>query len=321
MTQEHIGMALAFGTTMCWTFSSVCFEQASRRIGSVPLNLIRLVIAVGFLATFVALSQWMGWTSAALPSVRQFWLIALSGLVGFFLCDLFLFRAFVLIGARVAQLVMCLAPMFAGLCGYFIADETLSWVDGLGIAITLAGVMWVVSERPVAPAQGAEAADEGAMHPVHSRRETLTGLLFALIGAATQGLSMPIAKIGFAASQPGEIELPPAEATLIRAASGVVCFTAFILAIGMTRKTLTGLRDARAMTYATVGAFLGPFMGVSLWIAATARVQTSIAATVTCLVPITIVPLAILVRKERVSWRAVVGSLIAVAGVVVLALW
>lgn len=321
MTSDQIGMALAFGTTVCWTFSSIFFEQASRRIGSVPLNLIRLVIAVGFLAAFVVIAQQLSEAPARVPSGRQATMIALSGFIGFFVCDLFLFRSYVLIGARLAQLVMCLAPMFAGAFGYLIADEQLSWMDALGISITLAGVMWVIGERPPVPAQGAEAADEGATHPHHARRDTITGLVFALIGAATQGLSMPLVKIGFKPLEPGEVELPPVEVTLLRAASGVVCFAAFIALAGFTKKTLAGLRDGRAMGYATAGAFLGPFAGVSLWIASTKFVETSIAATVTCLVPITIIPLAIFVRKERVTWRAIVGSAIAVAGVMVLAWW
>jgi drug/metabolite transporter (DMT)-like permease len=321
MTNDQIGMALAFGTTVCWTFSSIFFEQASRRIGSVPLNLIRLVIALAFLAAFVVVAQWVTGSFTHIPSGRQATMIALSGFIGFFVCDLFLFRSYVLIGARLAQLVMCLAPMFAGGFGYLIAHETLSWMDALGIAITLAGVAWVIGERSPVPAQGAQVADEGAAHPHHARRETITCLLFALIGAATQGLSMPLVKIGFKALEPGEVELPPAEVTLLRAASGVVCFAVFIALARLTRKTLAGLRDGRAMGYATAGAFLGPFMGVSLWIASTKFVETSIAATVTCLVPITIIPLAIIVRKERVSWRAIVGSAIAVAGVIVLAWW
>ena len=43
------GELAALGTALCWTVSSLAFTAAARRMGSLALNLIRLVIALAFL--------------------------------------------------------------------------------------------------------------------------------------------------------------------------------------------------------------------------------------------------------------------------------
>ena len=95
------GVALSLTTAFCWTISSICFTSASRRVGSLVVNLIRLLIAFAFM------SLW-GWLhrGRALPtdaSAQRWMWLSLSGFVGFFIGDMALFRAFVVIGARSAR--------------------------------------------------------------------------------------------------------------------------------------------------------------------------------------------------------------------------
>ena len=50
---EHLGEVAALGTVMSWTATALFFEAAGHRIGSLVVNLVRLVIALAF---FVPLS-------------------------------------------------------------------------------------------------------------------------------------------------------------------------------------------------------------------------------------------------------------------------
>ena len=43
------GELAALGTATCWTGSSLAFEAAARRVGSLSLNLVRVVAAFGWL--------------------------------------------------------------------------------------------------------------------------------------------------------------------------------------------------------------------------------------------------------------------------------
>ncbi len=43
---SHAGELAALATACCWTVSALAFQNAGRRVGSLPVNLIRLVMAV-----------------------------------------------------------------------------------------------------------------------------------------------------------------------------------------------------------------------------------------------------------------------------------
>ena len=44
---DFTGELISLGTAFCWTFTVVGFESAGKRVGSLPVNIIRL--AFGFI--------------------------------------------------------------------------------------------------------------------------------------------------------------------------------------------------------------------------------------------------------------------------------
>jgi len=85
MFQSHLGEFAALIVAICWTFSALAFEAASKRVGSLAVNIIRLALALVFLSVF----SWFH-RGLALPTdashYQWFWL-SLSGFVGFVLGD------------------------------------------------------------------------------------------------------------------------------------------------------------------------------------------------------------------------------------------
>ena len=49
--ENYYGELAGLGTAICWTATSMFFEAAGKRIGSLSVNLIRLVIAFFLLGT------------------------------------------------------------------------------------------------------------------------------------------------------------------------------------------------------------------------------------------------------------------------------
>ena len=72
------------------------------------------------------------------------------------------------------------------------------------------------------------------------------------------------------------------------------------------------------MARTSLGAFFGPFLGVSLSLVAVQYTEAGVAATLMALVPVMIIPLTILVRRERVTPRSVIGAVVAVGGAALL---
>jgi drug/metabolite transporter (DMT)-like permease len=93
------------------------------------------------------------------------------------------------------------------------------------------------------------------------------------------------------------------------------------LLLGQVRPTFAALRRRpEAMKYILGGAFFGPFLGVTLSLVAVQRTQVGIASTLLALPPIFLLPISHFVFKERIGWSAIAGTLVAVAGVAILAL-
>src|ERR1035437_7577169 len=124
MFQSHIGEIAGLGVAVCWTLSALYFEKAGHKIGSLSVNFIRLLFAIVFLGIATFFSRGIFFPTDA-TGYQWFWL-GLSGFVGFFLGDLFLFKSYSIIGSRTAALMMSLAPMLTAIIGWFFLKETLT---------------------------------------------------------------------------------------------------------------------------------------------------------------------------------------------------
>src|SRR5690554_7393228 len=53
----HIGELAALATAFCWTFTSMAFESAGKKVGSLSVNLIRLVMVLVLLSLYTLVTQ------------------------------------------------------------------------------------------------------------------------------------------------------------------------------------------------------------------------------------------------------------------------
>jgi drug/metabolite transporter (DMT)-like permease len=302
------GELAALGTAACWTTSSLAFTAAGRRIGSLSLNLIRLVLGFFFLVAFCALTRGLPLPTDA---TREAWAwLSLSGAVGFVIGDLCLFRAFVVIGPRISTLIMSLVPPIAATLGWLWLGERLGPMDLAGMALTLAGIIWVVLER--APRVAALPGVAAAVQPGHTGGMShARGIALAVLGAVGQAVGLVLSKLGMG-------DYDPFAATQIRIIAGIAGFSLVFFAVRWWGRVFESVRHKAGMGYAALGAFSGPFLGVSLSLVAVQRTQTGVATTLMATVPVMILPVLIVFRLERVSVRAAFGAALAVGGVALL---
>lgn len=301
------GELLGLLAAVFWTGSTLAFTAAGRRVGSLAVNITRILIAM------VLLSIWYSLRSGHLVPVdatlhNWLWLL-LSGFVGFFLGDLCLFRAYLVIGPRLSTLLMALAPPVAAIAGWIWLDERLTAIQLLGMFVTLCGVAWVVMERP---------SQEGK-----SRTHVpLYGLLLGFLGAAGQGVGLVLGKVGMQLPEAQQLTgletFDPIAATLIRSYAGAAGFLALIFLRNRQGQVLHALRDKRGLICIMIGAVVGPTVGVALLLRSVQLIPSGVAQTLVATVPVMILPFLILIYKEKVSWRAGIGAVIAVSGVAIL---
>lgn len=298
---QYIGEIAALLTAVFWTVTSMSFESAGKKIGSLQVNLIRLVFAffiygvVNYFRRGLALPLDAG-------AERWAWL-ALSGLVGFVIGDLLLFQSFVVVGARIAMLIMALTPPITAFVSWLMLDEVLSLMNWLGMIVTLTGISIVILKR--------EKQDENSDKKRKiTTNYSISGILLAFGGAVGQGVGLVLSKKGMG-------EYDAFAASHIRVITGMVGFAVLILFTKRYGKIWKALHHKSAMKRVALGSVFGPFLGVSFSLLAIQNTQAGIAATIMSIVPVLIIPPAIFIFHEKVNWKEIIGAVITVGGVAI----
>ena len=297
--QNHFGEIAAILTAMFWTVTSLAFESAGKKVGSLAVNLIRLVIAFFFLGFFTLIARGVFFPTDA--TLFQWKWLALSGLVGFVIGDLLLFQAFVVIGARISMLMMALAPPFTAFISWLILGEVLTLMNWLGMAVTMIGIVIVILKRE-------KIEKNGEIRKKLKSNYSVTGILLAIGGALGQATGLVLSKKGMG-------DYDAFSASQIRVLTGIVGFAILFFFMKRWPRVWAALKHNSAMKRISLGAFFGPFLGVSFSLLAVQNTKTGIAATLMAIVPVLIIPPAVFIFKEKLNWKEILGAVITVGGV------
>ncbi len=292
------GELAAVGAAALFGLSSTFFTLAGRRVGPSTVNRARLL-----LAALLALCLHWATRGEPLPSAAtaNAWLwLGLSGVIGLALGDASLFQAYVRIGPALAMLIFSTTPVLTALFGYAFLEESLAAVEWMGISVTLLGIGWVVSEPKRREFHGAG-------------RSYRAGLLYAAGGALGQALGLLTAKLGL-----GE-GVAPQSANLMRLLAAAAAIWVVALLTGGAHHTHSAFRnDSRASVFTMAGTAAGPLFGVWLSLVAIEEAPLGIASTLMSLTPIFLLPITRLVFSEPISYRAVIGTIVALSGAAIL---
>lgn len=301
VSTSFLGELAALATAAAWAFSSLFFTAASRRVGALVVNRGRLVFAV----LLVGAAHWLSYGQPfpfGAEGYRFVWL-GLSAVVGLVIGDSLLFQCYVLVGTRIGVLLFSFGPVFGALLAWIALGERLSAIELAAMALVLGGVTWVVLER-----QGAGL--KGPRTPGYLR-----GILFGAGAQLCQAAGLVMAKRGLADG------FPALSGVMIRMVVGMIVLWALAAVTGQAGQTIRRVRgDRRALTAMFGGAFLGPFLGVWMSLVAVQTARVGIASTLMAMTPVISLPLVRWVLKERITYRALLGTLIAMAGVALMIL-
>lgn len=296
MLQSHFGEIASLVTAICWTITAVAFESAGKKVGSLSVNYIRLFIAFVLIGIYTLLTRGMFLPLDA-SGYTWFWLL-ISGLIGFVIGDMFLFQAYVEIGSRISLLIMSAVPPITAIAGFIIMGETLTLLGIIGMIITIAGIAVVILSK------NSNGKKVRFSHPVR-------GISFAFIGALGQAFGLICSKFGMG-------NYDPFASTQIRIIAAIIGFSIVIISSRRLRSLFSALKDLKAMRDISIGSFFGPFLGVSFSLLAVQYTETSIVSTITAVSPILIIPASILIFKEKVKPKEILGAFISIIGIVIL---
>lgn len=293
------GELISIGVAISWTLTAICMEYASKRLGSITTNSIRL--SLGVLLTGLVLLVCTGsFFPISAPKESWYWM-GLSGLVGYVFGDFCLFYSYIVIGARFGQLFMTLAPIAASFAGLAILGETIRPIAILGMGVTLGGIAMSILSRK----------DGSTKIKLPTK-----GILLGIGAGVGQGIGLVLSKYGmdFYYAKCGESMIIPFAAGQIRMIVGSIAFTTVLLIQGNGKEAVPAFTNHKISLSILGGTVFGPLIGVSFSLLAVRYTASGIASTLMALTPIIILPYAAWHQKQKVTILEILGAVISVTG-------
>lgn len=304
---HHLGEIISLGVAVSWTITAWFSDKASRRVGVMVTNVLRLVLAALFLGLLL-------WFTVGHPypvhADKDTWLwLGLSALVGYVFGDYCLFSSYIHIGARFGQLLMTLAPPMAAIAGWILLGETLTWKSIFAMIITLCGIGISILSR-----------DSGKHYKLDL---PLKGILLGIGAGIGQGVGLVLSKVGmqhYSEAIPPEAPalmegMLPFASTMIRAIIGGAGFLILLSLQKGLGKLKDAVKDPVTLKYASIITIFGPAVGVSLSLMAVRYANAGIASTLMALTPVLIIVPDVLVNKKKIRLKEIVGLAVSIAGV------
>ncbi len=297
----YLGELISIGVAFSWTATALLSEFGSKRMGNLPLNVLRMALALLF-------SLVLFWVvvGTPLPPVGSWeacgWML-LSGVVGYVIGDFCLFQCYIIIGSRYGQLFMTLAPLAAALMAWMVLGQQMTAMSIVAMLVTLVGI-------------GISVLGRGEHHKV-SLKLPLNGVLFAIGAALCQGIGLVLSKMGMDHYDTEAMPswLIPFSANFLRCIAGIIGFSLLLYFREGLQPLRHALHDGKGMAVATATTIFGPFVGVGFSLMAVQYTSAGIASTLMALTPIIIILPSYWLFHQPITLRSVVGAVISVLGV------
>lgn len=308
-------MIPAFMATLLWSFCVIASRRSLEQLGEIPANFWRMIVAVAC----------MGLVSHGTQADFQkepFFYLFLSGVIGFGFGDLGLYFALSRIGSRLTILMaQCAAVPVALVIEWACLGNLISLTESGAILVILIGI--VMALLP----------DKGAL-PQSSRKTFIWGIAFGLVAAVGQGGGAVLSRIAYQTQDTLSRPENNIEGILLGTAAGYQRLLGGLLVIGIAyligrcyqplRSQAKGERKNDSLQskcrWIIIAALTGPVIGITFFQWSLMLTEAAIAQAIVALTPVVIMPLAFFFEGERPKPRSILGGMIAVCGVILLAL-
>jgi len=325
-------------TALFYGITPVCARRAIRLLGFVRANLLRLLIALGVIGVLAfTVGRGLG---------TEYWMFATAGAIGFGIGGLAMFRALPPLGAPLASLVVeTVAAFAAAVLAWVWFSDRLTGEEIVWCLVVLAGV--VIGLLPYV---------RGAARRVGAA----SGVTLACIAAIAQGISAVISRKALIAVQQTVQAVPDGPKVKVGSSFDYVFTAAFdrltggfcvallvFLAVWWASRRVSWARAAlgpagtpvegvtadagdadesaesppeKAWPWVGANALFGPILGVTCMVWALQTMQPGKVQAIAAVAPLISVPFARWLEKHRPPPWYFVGAVIAIVGMVGLAL-
>lgn len=289
MEYATIGVAAALGSAASWAIGAILLKKIGDSLSSLAMTLVKGMISIVFLGIGVLIIGYTPMTFATLA------LLVVSGLLGIAISDSCFFEALKDLGPVALVVLMMLGQIVTVVLAVVFLGERPPLLAWVAIGMILAGVVVVISGN------------------VGSGRHAngIRGILFGVGSVLSMSVSLIMAKIAL-------VDTDSMQATLVRMLAGTI--GVFIFG-AMTRRVgawVNPFMDAKVALRFAGTILIVTFGGFWLTMVAFKRTDVVVANTLINTEPLFVLPLAYIILKEKITGRGIIGTLLAVTGIVIL---
>ena len=284
---------IAVLAALCWSVSSLISADITRSIGAFAFNRIRLFfVSLMLIAYTFYLNTWETINLEFLIT------IVLSGIIGIFLGDTFLFVALQKIGPRRNNIIFSLAAPFTVILNIIFLKQFMSFNQLIGCFIVFLGVVIAISYGDPSNKNHKWEKIEGSLY---------LGIIFGILAALCQSIGLIMMKPILNAGAD-----PIASASIRTIVSFIfLSLTFFVnLEIFKSKKKI----NFKIIYQSIFSGFLGMALGMSLLLIALKNADAGIVATLSSTSPVIILFLIWILTKKIPSLGAWIGTIIAIVG-------
>ncbi|HYX38126.1 MAG TPA: DMT family transporter [Oligoflexus sp.] len=289
---QLLGEAASLAAAMIWACSLSLYSRYGRQVPSSGLNLYKNIVA---LACLLVTGLIIGFELPA--DGLTMGALAVSGLIGLALGDTLFFHGIKTIGVQRSSVIQCLAPPLAAVISWLVFAETLSRWEWLGLLVTTGALAWLMASRN-------ESVDPTV-------QLDWTGVAAAIGSAVCQASAVIILR---QALQGGDV----VTGTILRVLPAMLVLTVISYRRSGWEPMKLVFTPTRNGLILTLGAFMGTYLGLILMSTGAKYAKAGVTAAISSTYPVWILPIAHYLLGERVSWKSVALTLLAVAGIAIM---
>ena len=300
-------MTAAILATFLFSLSAVSGKRLSHHLSGVEINFWRFLLSAFLLGAY-AHTFGPGLGGGALG------MFFISGIVGFGVGDYGLFRAYPILGSRLTMVMtQCLAAPIAASIEWLWLGNELSFGQVLAGTAILAGV-----GLALAPSETSQV----------DKKHWKAGIMWGLMSAFGQGFGAVLSRKAGSLVAEG-VTVDGRTAAYQRGLGGLTVMAILLLMRKLKIRNGGSIQTEISLTPASLkwiialivlNALCGPTLGVGAyqWALNVDDLPAGIVLSVVALSPLMIIPFAMKFEGERPSVRSVLGSVVAVIGVIIM---
>ena len=291
-----LGVFIALGASLAWAGSSILLKYLSTRIDAIAVNTLRLWVGMAALILLVLVSGRAG--DIVHTPLLPVLLVVASGILSNAIGDTIYIRSLSYLDVSIAYPISQSAfPVLTLIAAFLFLSESFTWLNILGAALVIAGIFMIVRNNKKAAAS----------------KNTVKGVVMTLAAAILWAAGSITLKIGLE-------KVDTFLAAAIRVTMAAMVLT--VVAFGRKPEERPKLRSygTRNLTIAAGAGLLTYGIGAIGYVTAIHLIGAGKTTLLTASAPVFLLPMSVLILKERLSPVALAGVVVAIAGICLVAL-